>query len=171
MDYLQTCDFVDKKNIAVIGHSRLGKTALLTGAFDERFAFVISNDSGCSGAAISRDKEGERIDAILTRFPFWFCKNYAKYAGKEEDLPFDQHWLMSLIAPRKLTVLTGSQDDIFPLDGVKASYQTVEKIYAKENASDRCRLVVTPKAHYWYQPDAWAASHEGAADLGWKIGV
>jgi hypothetical protein len=110
MDYLQTLDTIDQKNIAVIGHSRLGKTALLTGAFDERFAFTISNDSGCSGAAVSRGKKGERIEAILTRFPFWFCKNYQKYAGHEELLPFDQNWLLSLIAPRKLMVASASGD-------------------------------------------------------------
>ena len=64
----------------------------------------------CGGAAISRGKGGERIEAILRRFPFWFCPNYKKYVGKEEELPYDQNWLLSLIAPRRLMVASASGD-------------------------------------------------------------
>lgn len=110
MDYLMTREEIDHDHIAVIGHSRLGKTALVTGAFDERFAYVISNDSGCGGAAVSRGKGGETIEKIIARFPFWFCLNYQKYVGREDEMPFDQNWLLSLIAPRKLLVASASED-------------------------------------------------------------
>lgn len=110
MDYIQTLPEVNKDNIAIVGHSKLGKTALLTGAFDTRFKFTISNDSGQSGASISRDKIGERVKDICDRFPFWFCNNYSKYSNNETSLPFDQHYLLSLIAPRYLYISSASDD-------------------------------------------------------------
>jgi len=110
MDFLQIQDNVDIQNVAVAGHSRLGKTALVTAAFDERFSFAYSNDSGCSGAAISRGKEGEKIQDITKKFPFWFCNNYKKYAFNDSGLPFDQHFLLSLIAPRNLYVASAVED-------------------------------------------------------------
>ncbi len=113
MDYAQTLsDRLDLDCGIMCGHSRLGKTALLTAATDERFAFAYSNDSGCSGAAITRKKQGETIDAIYKKFPFWFCENYKKYVDDIDSMPFDQHYLIASIAPRK--VLIGSAcDDIW----------------------------------------------------------
>lgn len=110
MDYMQNIDGIDNNNVAIVGQSRLGKTALLTGAFDERFKFTISNDSGQSGAALSRGKEGETVKLICDRFDYWFCTNYNKYSNKENCLPFDQHYLLSLIAPRYLYVSSASED-------------------------------------------------------------
>ncbi|MBQ1955337.1 MAG: hypothetical protein II350_06315 [Clostridia bacterium] len=98
------------KGYGVIGHSRLGKTALWAGAQDERFDFVCSNCSGCSGAAITRNKIGEDIEAITRVFPFWFCPKYAEFANNEDKLPVDQHLLLSLVAPRNLSVVSASND-------------------------------------------------------------
>ena len=109
-DWLIKQGETDSKRMAVAGHSRLGKTALLAGAMDTRFGLVWSNDSGCSGAALHRGKEGERISDIWGRFPFWFCTDFARYAGHESQLPFDQHDLLSLIAPRRLYVSSASED-------------------------------------------------------------
>ncbi len=110
MDHIVSRKDIDTANVAVIGHSRLGKTALWAGANDPRFSFVISNDSGCSGAAVSRGKQGEQIRDVTTTFPYWFCETYRSYQGKEEELPFDQHFLLSLIAPRKLYVSSAQED-------------------------------------------------------------
>lgn len=111
MDHLQSRNDIDTGKVIPVGHSRLGKTVLWCAAQDERFAGCVSNDSGCSGAAITRGKKGERVSNITGAFGYWFCDNYRKYADNEDNMPFDQHYLLSLIAPRPLYVASASRDE------------------------------------------------------------
>jgi hypothetical protein len=109
-DYLETEPLISKDKMALVGHSRLGKVALWAGAQDSRFKIVIANDSGEGGAALSRRNFGETVALVSSIQPSWFCDNYNKYRDNESALPFDQHMLLALIAPRKLYIASADED-------------------------------------------------------------
>jgi hypothetical protein len=111
-DYLEQDKEVNADKIILHGHSRLGKTSLWAGAIDERFKMVISNDSGCCGAALSRRDYGETIATIAgpENPSYWFVKSFAEYMGRIDEMPFDQHFLLALAAPRPLAVASATLD-------------------------------------------------------------
>jgi len=110
MDYLVTDKNVASDKVAVVGHSRAGKTALWAGAEDTRFAMVVSNESGAGGAALARRRFGETVARLNSAFPHWFCSNYNKYSNREDSIPVDMHMLLALVAPRALYVDCADED-------------------------------------------------------------
>ena len=110
LEYLLTLPEIDSEKIGVTGHSRCGKAALWAGVTEERFAWVMPNNSGCCGAAQLRGKHGENMASINLLMPYWFAPAFKAYVGREQELPFDQHTVLALVAPRILHVASGSTD-------------------------------------------------------------
>jgi hypothetical protein len=129
MDYLQTRPEIHAERMAVIGHSRLGKTALLTGALDERVAIVCPHQSGTGGCALSRDNNQETVERINRVFPHWFCGNFKQFGSNETKIPFDQHAVMALCAPRPIFDSEGSLDKWANYDNSFRSLQEADKLY------------------------------------------
>ena len=129
LDYLHTDDDVDHTRVAIMGHSKMGKATLWTAAQDERFALVISAQSGCAGAALWRRRSGETLEKMVTRFPYWLCRNAWKFVNQEDDLPVDQHMMLALIAPRPVYVASGIEDTWADARGEYASAYHASEVY------------------------------------------
>jgi hypothetical protein len=110
LDYLLIDKDVAGDKVAVVGFSRGGKSVLWAGAEDQRFAMVISNESGAGGSALARRRFGETVARLNSAFPHWFCSNYKKFSDNEESMPVDMHMLLALIAPRALYIDCASED-------------------------------------------------------------
>ena len=146
-DYLLREGIAKAGSLYVSGHSRLGKTALLAAALYEQFDGAHVNNSGCSGFAISRENRGETVAKICKNFPYWFAPAYFKYADREDEAPFDQHYLAALVAPRLLSVVTAEEDTWADTEAQYLCAEAASVIYEKcgvKGLDESSRLLTTP---------------------------
>jgi dienelactone hydrolase len=129
VDYLVTDKSIDPNKIAVVGHSRNGKAAMLAAAFDERIALAVPLQAGCGGTAPSRGKVGESVKQINDRFPHWFNAEFKKFNDQPDKLPFDQHSLIALCAPRPVLLSNASEDTWANPEGQFQMLQAAEPVY------------------------------------------
>ena len=171
LDYLLTVPEVHKDQVIVTGHSRGGKTALLAGALDERFAMVVPNGSGCGGAGCYRvlGPNSETLELITSpkRFKSWFQEDFGRFAGKEGELPFDQHFAKALVAPR-LLLSTDALGDLWANpEGTQATYFAAQPVFDLLGASDNSGIHFREGGHE-QSPEDYAALLD-FADLHFRI--
>lgn len=156
VDFLRTQPDVDPRKIAVTGHSRGGKAALLAGATDERIALTVPNNSGCGGAGCYRFQgpRSEDIAAITKRFPYWFGPRFKEFVGRVERLPFDQHSLKALVAPRALLTTEALGDAWANSEGTWHTHRAAAEVYRFLGAADRIAVVYRPGKHQ-HNADDW----------------
>ena len=129
VDYLLTLPSIDEKKLVAVGHSRLGKTAILAAAMDERLAIAIPHQAGCGGTAPSRGKVGESVKQINERFPHWFNANFKQFSNDTAKIPFDQHSLVALCAPRPVLFSNAKEDSWANPDGQFEVLQAADPVY------------------------------------------
>ena len=129
-DWVEQQPWANKDQMNIVGHSRQGKAAIWAGVQDTRFKVVISSCSGCGGAALSKRAFGETINDVTTNFPHWFCQNFSNYRNKEQEMPFDQHELLALVAPRHIYVASASEDSWADPKGEYLALYHASPVYA-----------------------------------------
>jgi len=161
VDYLETQTFADKTKLIALGHSRLGKTTLVAGAFDERFALCAPAGSGCAGTGAYRfngktrgGKEG--LEDIVKNFPQWTIPGLADFSNRVERLPFDQHWLIDLVAPRLFIAADGLNDSAASVNALVQSYLAAKPVYALLGVPDHLGINYRPGPHR-LAPEDWTA--------------
>ena len=158
VDVLQNMEGIDAQAIAVTGHSRGGKAALLAGALDGRIALTHANNSGTGGSGSYRliDKGGETLAQLVGAYPHWMGRDLAAYAGRETELPFDQHLIKAMIAPRAL-LTTDSRGDLWANpSGCRRTFEAAQEVYGLLGAKTRCAIVMRQGAHPMLMQD-WSA--------------
>lgn len=160
MDYLETREDVQLDQVGITGHSRGGKTALLAGALDDRFALVAPNGSGCGGAGCFRieGKKCETLELITQpeRFGYWFHPRFRWFADQEERLPFDQHFLKALVAPRALICTEARGDHWANPEGIVASSEAARPAFDFLNVPSKNALHFREGGHD-FKPEDWKA--------------
>jgi fermentation-respiration switch protein FrsA (DUF1100 family) len=160
LDFLEELPEADASRVAIWGHSRAGKTALLAGALDERFAMVAPHCSGAGGAGCWRiqPKGVETLDLIThpMRFHYWFVPRLREFAGHEEYLPFDQHLMKALVAPRALVSFEAREDTWANPEGTVATWRAAQPVFDFLGAADRNSICFRDGGHD-IAPESWAA--------------
>ena len=165
LDWIETVSAIDAHRVAVIGHSRGGKTALVAGVTDPRFAMACVNDSGCSGAKLNRMDlpKSEHLADICATFPYWFCGNYIKLVNLDRELPYDQHQFLALMAPRLVAVHSAADDAWAGPAGEEASCRLARPAWDDPSKVD---YFIRPGKHDLNLVD-WNAYMDFAASQGW----
>jgi endo-1,4-beta-xylanase len=147
VDAVSSLPSIRRDALAVTGHSRFGKAALVAGAFDERIALTVPASSGLGGVGNYRfffetQGKNEKIENIVGRFPYWFTPVFREFVGNTARLPFDQHSLMALVAPRALLVTVGTDDAWANPRGSELSYSAARRVYEYLGAGARIGIQI-----------------------------
>lgn len=156
IDVFEKMDFIDSKKISIVGHSRGGKTVLLAAATDERVALVGENCSGTGGAGCYHfpAQGAETLADLLGNFPYWFNPEFEQWISRDLDMPFDQHFIKALIAPRPQINMRAEEDIWANPVGTEITFKAAKEVYELFGAEDKFRLTMRPGIHA-FKPEDW----------------